>query len=564
MLCRPLLLCLLLVFAAAVSPIGAQSTPPSVGIPSNDHVAIDIDVFQLHEPFRRAIAGNFSGDLLQDVVAMRGTRPRLLLNPSLYSTIITLPRKANDIARLPSITPGVPDEIAGVGGWGLRSWLWDSEVGQFVERAWASSAWQGSTVLRTADIDNTGDVDMVALNQNLVLMLLDPNQAPAEEGFPVTLAATSLELLDLDGDDLFEIALFGDDGVEIYSLDGTLLQSFASSGPGGGIAVVRQEGQPDRLAWFTSSGGSGEELRMIGQFGIEAASALGNLDFVAVTSGDVDMDGDDDLLVSHKDSYDLYVMINARDAQNPLIRSFAAHGGLRTLPTYQPAGPATGNKAWAIFVDLDNDQDLDVFYPIFSGDKIFLWHSFGIRHPRMVPVLGGVNYGFDPSTNTGQLRISLLDAIDVPAAATHVELTLWRKANIASTTEDTTIDRVEVPLSSGPFYQVLLEFTESAQVFDSIYFFTYRHVALDPQGNYLDVFPAKIMSFTTETLEEPGPIIDYLLGLPGAGNAEPVYGSGQTSGNFGLSSPPKPDNVGTLIPEKPIPDLPKDKEPVID
>lgn len=167
-----------------------------------------------------------------------------------------------------------------------------------------------------------------------------------------------MEVLDWNGSGDRDVALLTSADLTVVDTANTVLASASASSVC--MTMVRHKGRAtDQLAWVTNvSGTSNQALHVVGNGVTETGIVIGPLDVADVASGDLDDDGDSELLVSHRFSGDQVVLINvSTTTSSSESYSWSAYE-LYTLAGYGVS--FTANAATPVIADLDADTDLDV------------------------------------------------------------------------------------------------------------------------------------------------------------------------------------------------------------
>lgn len=518
-------------------------------------------------PYGRVVCGRFTEDSQYDAVYLRDEIPFLLVNPANWDAVLEYPTLANDIAMLESTRdpgPGkhyVEDYLLTVGAIGLTRWERHTDHGHFYWKELGDEdLWRDAAMVRAVDLDGEHGEDIIGVSADrlsLLVLMAGERDYDDEEVILLNSPVTDVFALELDGQAPLEIALLSGTGLHIHALDGTLLCSHEDL-RGGVATVIRNDLQPlDRLVWVGRNSETGTDmLRVVDGEGVSEASLdLGQHGIVSGTAADIDDDGDDDLLLNQRASYELIVFKN----EAGVLRS---EDGPQLVP-FGPLGPAADNRTMPCVGDFDNDGDRDVLIPVQSTDEICIILNSKVEQrqatPELVtPVFFDLEVDEDGDTD-GYLRIQLRDAVAVPDGATHVELLLFKKEDLDAGTSETPSHRFRFSIEDGPDYDtgsIALDEPEP-----SVYFWQHRYVEIDDHGHLRWEFAASTHAFTTESMEQDGPVIGYLTDVLSATYHSSTAGDPQRDEE---GTPPASETVSTILGVTPIRDFTRNKEPVAD
>lgn len=509
--------------------------------------------------FTRTLAGQLNGDLDPDVVFLRGDFPHLAVSPAVYDSVVRYPEPANDIAilRSPALTR---DELLTVSGIGLVAWARTENQG-FTSRALGSDLWNGAKILRSgrSELRPAPLVVGVAANGTDLLLMTNPGTPEENEtSFPLDGNAIDVILYDRNEDDLADLAVLTDTGLHLYDSGSQVpIASFASNAPQGRLAKIGDARSSSRdLIWIETQPGIVDTLFKIRGTNLSSPMPLGPLSTVAVVAGDVDRNGADDLLISHQASYELILLLNHNG-------TFSIGSDTAVTVSTGPTGPASNNHAWPVILDLEKDRDLDVVFPVQSTQEFFVFSNRIVNHQAQAPRLLETRFGYDRPRGKSYLKLAFENPLAVPDQATHIEVTFFRKVNVATPTEPLSFSRRLIPLSgTGTYAPELFFLQEDRLTFQSLYFWYQRFVRVTDPTTAPQIVAShapRIFGFTTQTVARSGSSLNYLLLLSGASSPTPILFDVEfVPGLF-----PGSISVGTVVEEKPIPDYPEDEEPIL-
>jgi hypothetical protein len=246
--------------------------------------------------------------------------------------------------------------------------------------------------LIAADIDSDGDDDLISMSQiDASVFWLENTRADgilSDQNFitSATVNPTSVATADLDRDGDLDVVIASDGGgvVAWYeNLDalGTLGSSnlittallsvqaveTADVDRDGDLDLLVASSQDNTVAWFANADGTGT-------FGSQNTITTGVLSVSDLVIGDLDRDGDLDLVAASVASTDqLHVFQNA--------------DGLGTFTLHQSFSDSASTITSILLADLNNDADLDVVATFDGEDEVVWFRDFGLGFsstPRVV------------------------------------------------------------------------------------------------------------------------------------------------------------------------------------
>jgi len=561
MRCRIVLLGLLGLLATAPSVARQPANPMTLAFLTGDSYRYAIKEFgyPTSPPLTTTVAGLFNDDPQIDVAVLRGDVPMLLLNPEIWDAAVRVPNRSTAIARLAGTAPNGRDELLAATLLGLRAFARADSDGTFATTALGQdSLWAAASHLGVAQLDGQHGPDIYGVDASgtLALILFSTEDGfAAEQTFPLLFPPAAIAACDLAGTGLRELVVIGDGGVVIHDLAGNPRLVFPGH-PGQAAAVVTRTGQASETFVFLSPNPAGGSTLWILGVPMQPAAALDLAiqDPTALTAADLDLDGDDDLVLGARDAWSLLALENLNGSfQDDLVHAVA-------IPT-GPAGPAPGNDASPCAADLDGDGDLDLLVPVQETDEIFVFRNKEIGHGSRAPgLLTPVHFNHDltdPQSPVGYLQIELLAAPQPPAPATHLELVLYRKEDIATKTTSA------VAPGQAFLFPVSNEVYETGPITlpdpdDSAFFWYQRYVQLDAASHYVRTYPAAVFALSVTSNPDLEPL-SYLLQAAGGSFHSltfPAPGIPHGDGSNGAGRV-----LSTIVDLTPIPDFEEDEEP---
>lgn len=458
--------------------------------------------------FGRSLIAQLTSDQVADAVVLVGTRLVILSGPDVYAAVIDPARRVIDAAVLPGMSPDGRDALAVTAQRGLSLAWWDEENDKLGQRLLSAPDWDGTLLVRSADLDQSGTVDLVGLGDDgrTVRSLLadDPAGSSFSEGTGFVLGGSATELLPLqwDGSGPLELAFLTDLGLEVYDRLGNLLELFEFFGPGDVLVVLHESRLGyDRLAWVnTGADDASQFLWVIDQTGVEGPLQGGPLEVVSGAAADYDMDGDDDLFLVHRTNHEALYLENLHTAAQPLGPTFSA--GIDGLSFFNlgPPGPNPSQGGWPSFGDLDGDGDPDLFVPVQSTGTAHVLSGETVPHEAYLPeVLESEFEVFGPITN-GELTLIVKEPDVIPPGNLELELAIWQQEDgVRGGNAPVSYDLHYFPLGTGWPPRLTFELPETEHYFASIYHLELRMVERDGSGELVEAYPA-YMGFLTMSL----------------------------------------------------------------
>jgi hypothetical protein len=474
--------------------------------------------------FGRGVAGQLTPGAVRDAVQLCGTQAWVLLDADPRDAKVQLALDCLDLDVVPAGGIAGLDAVASVGIEGLRLTYFEAAAAGFETIAVAGGPWVGARLVRAIDVDGDGDADLVGVAADKRTLLAQGFLGGALAYASLSAGAAGADVRDLcavqwDGDVGLELALLTDAGMEVRELDGTLRDAWTSVLPGGAIARLRQSGMAtDRIAWITAySPPALQYLMTLAPGGaVTDLVDLGALDAFSALGGDYDLDGDDDLLVSHHFSNELIWFENERTPAQPLVASFPTLDPDRKLFRVGPPGEgATLNQATPIVADLDGDADLDLLYAAQTSGTLELLRGETLDEEARKPqVLDGL---WDPAAS--RLALDLQAPAAGLAGATHLQVNVWRRAGLNQPFEAQPVHHQDVELASGWVAALDLPLPEATAEFARIYSIELRLVCRDAAGTVLEARP---------------PSVHYVAGNESNGNS--LLSDAHTLGSQGIGT----------------------------
>ena len=583
--------CCLVAWTAAVAV--AEENPHLAHVPAESR--IDWTTPKTGVIGRTTVGDIGSGSGLSAVV-IRGGRASCVLSPASHGAMWLIDGVATDAAFVAGIGPAGTDVLAVVSPTGLVLKTYDPDApDRFSVESVAAAGWVDAQLVRAGDLDGDGDADLigVGVDRRTVLTLYNDGANGWLSGASFQVQSDrvvrDLAVIGWTGATPREIAVCSTWGTEIFDPSGVRLWWRRSYQTDNLIAVVREVGGPspslERIAMvYRTLNGAKQTVAIADAAGDEDDVTLhvagaAQLDVVGVAAGDVDGDGDDDLLLAHRSDHDLRLLYNLRGAQSG--------GSFATEPSFAYAPGTIGvtdavtigvpgvamieNQAVPVLDDLDGDGMADLFCPVYDADYL-VYFAGSEGAPPQSPAPGGshpvwIVATLWTSTSTGpgvQIDIEVADDWGVVGTALDdLEVVLWYEpvgGPISSVAEGHFVFVDPAPLA-GTSTRVLSIVLPRHPVpapdgFDDRYYVEVRPVdwsgtaVLASKENY----PAGFTGEPQEAANVIGPSLQYLLDLPGAWPSSILVVTEDNSGG---------PILGGFVPQIRIPPLNPGQPPVI-
>ncbi|MEQ8765707.1 MAG: FG-GAP-like repeat-containing protein [Planctomycetota bacterium] len=516
------------------------------------------------DAFTRTLVGHFSAEPQADVAFLRDEQVIILTGPASFDAALRVPEPTPVTAIGRRILSG-RNEVLVCANDGLIIWTHSESTGDLDGSPYGRIAyWQNALWVGAGQLDRQHGQDFYGIRSNgnqAIILLAAASGFQIDTLFSIAPGAQEITHCDFAGDGLPELVVTTPNGVYVYAIDGTPITSFLTSGSKSVTAFPLDDGTSrERIVWVVDPAPGMGSIQIIGTNGGSSPVQLQSLPLgaivpVAVAAGDLDGDGDKDLALSQRSSHDVLLIENTSTGYDL--------GSVVTVPL-GPAGSAPTNSAHPAIGDLDNDGDLDVFFPVQSSGRAVLFKNHLVEERLQTPALSGSvlyssGYPTETSPYTGFLNIHLVDSPQIPSGATHVEVMAWRKNGLASSTDPAATNLFRAPISSGPNYdagQFIFENPDS-----SVVFWLQRYVELEAgTENYVQAFPGRTFAFVPEWTEADDSLKPLLLYLEGLGASYHSDTEPNLAAELGFVIQVN-RTVTTVVDIEPIPDYEDDEEP---
>lgn len=509
--------------------------------------------------YGRSVAGDFDGDLQQDAFILRGKTAEILFAPGLYDALVPNVGSAIDMATLHR--PG-GDAVLLVGDGGLQRWGWNAATQTAETTLIEGTHWIDARRIVLVDRGGGAPIDVYGLmaDRHTFRRLSNVAQTPQE----VLLFTAAEEVLDFavvdtDGDGALEIVAMVASGLRVFDPEDPaavpLRQHDAAGGTSVAIVPVRMSfSDAVWIAWAVRVGTT-DILVRVGPNGLLPRTTLGSWGLVAMSAGDHDNDGNDDLLLSYTSALELALLTNMGDTSVPqfgLDETVPATGypELERIALADQQTPAPSNRAWPLFVDVDFDGDRDICFPIQSLASLAVIKRFHVDHEAMQPFM--VMSEEEAEATIDENRQVVFDVTippGTPAGANYLELVAWRKPDPATLLQAhsilnmrLSIDQADVGTARTAQFDLSGETPMAGEPasFTSIIFWTQRFIAApDFAQNPTAVYPGKVYVMQAMGAGDGNPNEAFVAALPAGGEffeledavpGEPLGGDGLGTG----------------------------------
>jgi hypothetical protein len=454
--------------------------------------------------FRRSEAGELNGDGVPDVVQIVGDRAVVLIDCDQFFSLVEIPGLVSDATVLTGST-ATGDAFALVGPSGVQVGSIAPATGAVQLTTVRTGAWLGACKVRRANVDGAGlpDLCVISADQRTVRTLIQTAPLVFADGPSFVALSNVLDALPLewDGDAAGELALLMQSGLGVFEANGAPRASWTSVLPGGAIARIRNLGfSTDRIAWITAYAPPAQQwLLTLGLPGLEGQLDLGGLDVVAAIGADCDHDGDDDLLLSHRYSYDLMWIENDKGSGTlPALESFDPVRSSKVLFRVGPENVAAPeNASWPALADFDGDGDLDIVFASESTRTVQTIRGDWIDENTQRVQLASATY--DVVAGHGELALALNAPSAMPSGVNRLQYVVSRRSGASGEIDQVNVAQGELPLPTSWPAALALPIPETSVEFQNVYDVQLRLVTRSSAGALTAIRPTTNVAFTVRT-----------------------------------------------------------------
>ena len=468
--------------------------------------------------FGKMEKANMSADGVLDAVLMQNDTPHILYGPGVYPHPMPLPRTAEDFVVIPGSSPDGLDVVAVVGNGGLEFFWLNPGIGEIQRRHFSGKTWNSIVQIAVGDIDGTGGLELIGVDINNTVRLLhmmgDVN-APLSSGIQFDVGAEIIDVLVTDyadgGGD--EIAFLTNQGLRVHAGNGNEVYDVPNALPGDAIAPITQMGQRSRVSWVLPVNGKQELYTFHESNSHEGPNDLGSvLKVTKLTSGDMDMDGDDDLLFTLGNGQSLIRLWNRRDPKQPNAASFISYPTNSEILTISN-GPALVNsdyRSTPAIGDFDGDGDQDVLAADEIGQAVKMIVNDVVVASNLIPPINGLGLVFHlDGTATFTMTVH---APGQTTSGNRIDFKVWHESSYKTGMANTAAESMQ---ATDLTYPLTVDLTMPIFNPDSrdVYYVEYRLVDVDAGGAVRHAFPTQVGALAARRST-----LASLEAIPGAGN----------------------------------------------
>lgn len=316
----------------------------------------------------RSVCGDIDNDGRLDFAGLKDGEVIGALAPGVHSAVFATHTYVNDLAMRRGASSQSGDRAYTASNQGLFSWSFDS-VNVEWEKDTPALLTQGVDSIEVGDLDGDGVQDLALLMDDGVTIVSvvfddDYDNANAQNTlFQLPTAITEFALLDWTGNGRDELAFIQGGSLEIRTQAGVLLDSVLAL-PGTIELTTLRYGDGDALAWCIPDFMGAYQWLFVaksvsGSLDLEGPIDLGSLSVSAMSSGDWGDDGVPDLFLTPRTG-DYLVMMNNADRWGASQASFSYGSTKNVSFDLDTIGNGDERLAPAVLGDFDDDSDIDL------------------------------------------------------------------------------------------------------------------------------------------------------------------------------------------------------------
>lgn len=453
--------------------------------------------------FTRCEPCSIDGDRAVDQAFLRGGALWVTLSPEyLRGEALAVHPAARDFAVLPARSCGALDALLVATDAGVLIATLPATGERFDLEA--LDARDDARCLRVADFDLDGAPELFVLRDDATLDVLDPGSGAWRASFAVPLGSDDFTVLRFDPlAATAQVAVRTPEGVVVLAAEThEPLLEIGDAPDFSLLARARTAGGREALARIVQHSIAGEPLPhqwlTIHWFeGSEAAIDLGFAECSSLVAGDLEGDGDDDLLVGLHGSYDTVLLLNGTSIDGPDLDA-SSFPAFLVLPLGIP-GPAYDNDATPTLSDLDGDGDVDLFMNVEAIDGCVTIKSPIGGNEAELALLPAPSRFKSLGDGTWRLELTLEAPQRFHPGCDSLEIAWWQQPSLSATVEPGAIGRLVVPMPTfdgNGRATISIPFAEGGWM-ESIHHFMVRAVQVE-QGEVIHAVSAATFGFATD------------------------------------------------------------------
>ncbi len=364
-----------------------------------------------------AVSGKLTGSGYADAAQVIGGLPYLFACPGLGGELSLLPGTWSGVTGMVARNSGAPvdrQQLLITDQYGLRLFYFDPMIGKTTIPL-PIAGWNNAYSLCSFDLNGDGAEDLIGIQAG-------GTQLRVTWGLGV--GAGETEMLELPGVAQRCAAVqWGQSRCVFVAVGSSLFQVLEDLGEVTEVTVSQHSSTvallPVRtdvgwgLVWCTS-GPAGNSFHWLTP-GSEENFTFSGHDLIAGAAGDIDADGDDDIVFSKRDEHAalLFLHDSGESSYENAQRILLPGSGVPPV-----------NEVVPLLIDVDGDRDADLVHGVQSQSVIVLGRALdndpGETCPRL---LDGLHLG---ETEYDRVLTFTLDTMNVPVDATDIEIIVWR------------------------------------------------------------------------------------------------------------------------------------------
>lgn len=324
-------------------------------------------------PFGRVVVGRLMGELFSTAAVLKGGEPVVMQSPAIFTALTQVSFAGDVFLDLAILAHKDNDTLLCVGTPGLVEFEFTKGLG-FSRTQLGSSVWNDVPRLVVEQSDETKPTLVLGITADQWRIATLRMDTMTEDVILLEDPAIDFMLIDYFPGGELEVVALTLDGLQIYALDGELLDDIRLVHPGGAIAPMRSKGIDfDRVAWMVRNPGDTyfmlqhfDHLGFDDPFPVLIAPDENHdpvdLNLVGLVSGDWNGDGQLDLCIPHKSFQRATLLLNQGPPQH---FSALTHGTDHLLIdlSLTPNQPAPQNGSIFGFEPLNATSRSDVVAP---------------------------------------------------------------------------------------------------------------------------------------------------------------------------------------------------------